>query len=94
MLTREQIQEAEAVADFDTSPSVPLPVRGGEGRHEDIATQLLRGMFNDNLRLATRMMDIGDCSAAERLLQSAITQARQIASYGQPPTKPETTIDV
>lgn len=52
--------------------------------HDSIATAMLRRMLDDNLRLAGRMLDIGDAGSAKRLLQSAISQCDQIASYNQP----------
>jgi hypothetical protein len=69
----------------------PTPKPAG---YENIATSLLRDMLNRNLALAGRMLDIGDCASAKRLLQSAISQCDQIASYHQPPTKTETTIEI
>lgn len=113
MLTKKQILEAESTAanlpELTDSARVPMPATDKGLRkaapapatpHQNTATALLRDMFDRNLKLVTRMMDIGDCSSAKRLLQSAISQCDQIASYGnvpsagQPQTKPTTDIEV
>ncbi len=94
MLTQEQIARAEnfepgltenagGIARADTGKRTAEPALAtfpGDGHN--LATTLLRGMFDRNLKLAGRMLDIGDCSSAKRLLQSAITQCEQIGSYG------------
>ncbi|NOS70083.1 MAG: hypothetical protein HOP33_09145 [Verrucomicrobia bacterium] len=64
MLTKQQIEEAEAV---DETPNTKLQTPRQCG-HEGIATALLRDMFDKNLRLAPRMMDIGDFNSAEMIL--------------------------
>lgn len=93
MLTKEQVQEAEnfepeltenagviARADTGTRKAAPAPATFAGG-HQNIATALLREMFDRNVSLAGRMLAIGDTASAKRLLQSAITQCDQIASY-------------
>ncbi len=78
-------ENAGGIARADTGTRTAEPALAtfpGDG-HTNIATSLLRGMLDRNLKLAGRMLDIGDCSSAKRLLQSAITQCEQISSYQQ-----------
>lgn len=63
---------------------------GPTDHHDDVATQMLRGMFDANVRLAGRMLDIGDHASATRLLQSALSQIEQMALFQTPNFKPQT----
>ena len=63
------------------------PVPPAPARPDDFSTRILRGMFDDNCRLAGRMLDIKDHASARRMLQSAIKQIDQLETF-QPKTKP------
>jgi hypothetical protein len=58
---------------------------------DDFSTRILRGMFDDNCRLAGRMLDIGDHGSARRMLQSAVAQVDQLEMIQAPKAKGKTT---
>jgi hypothetical protein len=89
VLTKAQIAQANAAADELGETVAPgLPARTAQRviptNHDNIATALLTDMLKRNLALAGRMVEIGELTSAKRLLQSAISQCDQIASYNQP----------
>ena len=61
---------------INTKPQSP---NSNSDLHAEFAGQMLRGMFDDNVWLAGRMLDIGDTASARRMLESALMQIDQIA---------------
>ncbi len=57
---------------------------------DDFSTRILRGMFDDNCRLAGRMLDIKDHASARRMLQSALKQIEQMEMTGNVPARSKT----